>query len=341
MSATLEIDELSVVYGRRRKRGAIAAVDGVSLVVEEATTFGLVGESGSGKTTVGRAVLGLIKPSGGRITVAGGPVRQLSLRAAVEQGKNAQVVFQDPTGSLNPARLILDSLREPIRIHAHLKRSAAVRAAEELASQVSLPPAVLRRLPHELSGGQSQRAAIARALAPEPRLVVCDEPVTALDVSTQAQVVNLLIDLQRERGMAYLFISHDIAVVRHVSHRIGVMYAGRIVEMGESGPLTEAPAHPYTQALLAAIPVPDPARQRERRELRRAMAVGGGDDQPPAVGGCPYRLRCRWASELCAIEAPTLRDLGHDHLVACHRAEEVAALAARATAAPTRTSPIR
>jgi oligopeptide/dipeptide ABC transporter ATP-binding protein len=301
----------------------VVAVDRLSLNIEEGTTFGLVGESGSGKTTVGRAVLGLIRPASGRISVAGEPVRHLALRAAVAQGKKAQVVFQDPAGSLNPARLVLDTLREPLRIHGRLKREASTRAAEALGGQVSLAPGMLRRLPYQLSGGQNQRAAIARALAPGPRLVVCDEPVTALDVSTQAQVVNLLVDLQHRSGVAYLFISHDISVVRHVSHRIGVIYAGRLVEVGESSSVSDSPSHPYTQALLAAIPVPDPARQRERRAGRRSLLGTAADDALPADGGCSYRLRCPWADEVCQRVDPELQSVTEDHLVACHHAERV------------------
>lgn len=321
MTAVLEVEDLTVVYGRRsRRRAPVVAVDRVTFSIEEGTTFGLVGESGSGKTTVGRAVLGLVKPTTGRVTVAGRRVRQLSLQAVIEQGRNAQVVFQDPVGSLNPARRIVDAVREPIRIHAGLRRDAAIAAADELGAQVSLAPAVLRRLPHQLSGGQCQRAAIARALAPKPKLVVCDEPVTALDVSTQAQVVNLLADLQEETKVAYLFVSHDISVVRHISDRIGVMYAGRLVEIGDRAAVADAPAHPYTGALLAAVPVPDPERQRARREQRRSAKAGSRDDQPPAVGGCPYRARCPLATDVCAAEEPSLRTLPDGRLVACHHA---------------------
>ncbi len=333
MSSVLVVEDLTVVYGRRR-RGRVVAVDRLSLQIEEGTTFGLVGESGSGKTTVGRAVLGLVRPASGRILVDGGPVQHLALRAAIEQGKKAQVVFQDPTGSLNPARLVLDTLREPLRIHERLKRDASTRAAEALGEKVSLAPGMLRRLPYQLSGGQNQRAAIARALAPTPRLVVCDEPVTALDVSTQAQVINLLVDLQRQTRVAYLFISHDISVVRHVSHRIGVMYAGRLVEVGDASSVSTSPSHPYTQALLAAVPVPDPARQRERRSRRRALAGAAVDDALPATGGCPYRLRCPWTDEVCQRVEPQLRPVGEDHLVACHHAERAVLAGQSAEPAP-------
>lgn len=326
MTATLEVENLTVRYRRRGGRlRSLVAVDRVSFNVEQGTTFGLVGESGSGKTTVGRAVLGLVKPASGSIKVSGQGVRQLSFRAEIEQARNAQVIFQDPVGSLNPARRIIDTLREPLRIHAHLDRAASMKAAEELGEQVSLPPSLLRRLPHQLSGGQCQRVAIARALAPRPRLVVCDEPVTALDVSTQAQVVNLLADLQAETGVALLFISHDISVVRHMSHRIGVMYAGRIVEMGDAATVADQAAHPYTKALLAAIPVPDPLEQRKRREARRTEGSVFGEDQQPASGGCPYRMRCPWETQICATDEPPLKSISDGHLVACHNAESVIA----------------
>ncbi len=324
MTSVLEVEDLTVVYGRRsRRREPVVAVNRVTFSVEEGTTFGLVGESGSGKTTVGRAILGLIRPTAGRVTVAGSRVRPLSLRAAVAQGRSAQVIFQDPLGSLNPARRVVDSVSEPIRIYGGLRGDAAIVEVERLGTQVNLPPTLLRRLPHQLSGGQCQRAAVARAIASRPKLVVCDEPVTALDVSTQAQVINLLADLQEETDVAYLFISHDISVVRHVSDRVGVMYAGQLVEVGDCSAITDRPTHPYTRALLLAVPMADPKQQRGRRDERRAVAVGADDLRQPVTEGCPYRLRCPMATTICAAEAPALRPLADGRLVACHHASEV------------------
>lgn len=319
--AILSVEGLSVAYpGARRglRRMPVRAVREVSFDVAEGETFGLVGESGSGKSTIGRAVLGLVRPTAGRVLLAGRQVAGASRAEALGLRKAAQVVFQDPAASLNPARTIVASLGEPLRLHRGMRGDAATAEAGSLCRQVSLSDELIRRLPAELSGGQRQRAAIARALAPHPRLIVCDEPITALDVSTQAQVVNLFVDLQDDTGVALLFISHDLSVVRHIAQRVGVMFAGHLVEAGDTATVCGSPSHPYTRALLASVPVADPVRQRERRlarqqEMRGAVSEPGSDSV-----GCPYVARCPRADGICRAVAPSLDPLPDGRLVACH-----------------------
>lgn len=318
----LHVEHLDVIYpGSRRglRREPMRAVNDVSFDVSAGETLGLVGESGAGKSTVGRAILGLIRPTGGRVLIDGKDVARGGRHYTLAQRAVAQVVFQDPTASLNPARTIGDTLGEPLRIHRRLRRGASRRAAMSLCQQVSLSPDMVSRLPSALSGGQRQRAAIARALAPEPRLIVCDEPVTALDVSTQAQVVNLLADLQDQTGVALLFISHDLSVVRHLAQRTGVMYAGNLVETGPTNLVCGAPAHPYTHALLASVPVADPIRQRRRRQERQDAAASTEPAQSRRIDvGCPYAPRCPRATDICRATAPPLVPFGDGRSVACY-----------------------
>ncbi|TDC98371.1 ATP-binding cassette domain-containing protein [Actinomadura sp. 7K507] len=267
----LDIDGLRVAYpGRGFRARPLEVLHGVSLTVAEGETLGVVGESGSGKTTIGRAVLGLVKTSGGRVRIRGRDVTHASAKERRALARDVQVVFQDPYTSLNPSLTIGDILSEPLVVQGASTKDARERV-RSLLDQVGLPEDAPERLPREFSGGQRQRVAIARALAPEPRLIVCDEPVSALDLSTQARVLDLFIDIQRRTGVAYLFISHDLAVVRHVSHRVCVVYRGDIVETGPATAVTSEPDHPYTRRLLLAAPVADPDEQERRRAERRRL----------------------------------------------------------------------
>lgn len=269
----LEVTDLRLSYpGQGFRARPVEILHGVTLTVAEGETLGLVGESGSGKTTIGRALLGLVEPSGGSITFAGRDVTRLSAKERRSLARDVQVVFQDPYTSLNPALTIGDILSEPLIVQGVTARDARTRVGD-LLDRVGLPADAAQRLPHEFSGGQRQRVAIARALAPEPRLIVCDEPVSALDLSTQARVLDLLIDIQRRTGVAYLFISHDLAVVRHISHRVAVLYRGDVVETGPANKVTSAPKHPYTRRLIMASPVADPVEQARRRAERHRLAA--------------------------------------------------------------------
>jgi len=272
-TSLLDVTDLRVAFtGRGFRPKSIEVLHGVSLSIAEGETLGVVGESGSGKTTIGRAVLGLVKPSGGRITFQGSDITHASPKDRRILSKDIQVVFQDPYTSLNPSLTIGDTLSEPLIVQGAAAREARTRV-QKLLDQVGLPRDAAERLPREFSGGQRQRVAIARALAPEPKLIVCDEPVSALDLSTQARVMNLFIDIQRQTGVAYLFISHDLAVVRHISHRVSVVYRGDIVETGPADLVTSTPEHPYTQKLLLAAPIADPVEQEKRRAERHRLAA--------------------------------------------------------------------
>ena len=299
------------VFGRRA--GEVRAVDGVSFAVAPGETLGLVGESGCGKSTVGRAALKLVEPTSGRIVVAGADVTGLSPRAMWEHRRRIQTVFQDPYSSLHPRLSAGAIVGEPMENYGLSRGRETEERVAALFQRVGLRPEAMRKYPHEFSGGQRQRLGIARALAVRPEIIVADEPVSALDVSVQAQVLNLLIDLQEEYGLAFLFVSHDLAVMRHISHRIAVMYLGRIVELADKRTLFRQPLHPYTEALLSAAPIPDPARKRRRVVLQ-------GDVPSPAnpPPGCRFHTRCPYAVARCRSEDPPLREVAPGQHVACH-----------------------
>ncbi len=301
-----------------KNMGSVRAVDGLSFDVQAGETLSLVGESGCGKSTTGRVILRLIEPTRGSVRFDGEDVFALDKSQLRRLRREMQIIFQDPYASLNPRMTVGEIIGEPLKIHnlaEGAKKSARVR---ELLEQVGLSAWHERRYPHEFSGGQRQRIGIARALAVEPKLIVCDEPVSALDVSVQAQVVNLLEDLQKRLGLSYLFIAHDLSVVRHVSDRIAVMYLGKIVELAETRTMFAMPRHPYTQALLSAIPVPDPTAPRERLLLEGD--VPSPLNPPP---GCRFHTRCSHARERCRVEEPVFEDLGNGNFVACHFHREI------------------
>ena len=296
----------------RRRVGTVHAVDGVSFSLGVGETLGLVGESGCGKSTVARSVLRLVEPTSGSIRIDGKDITHLSKSELRPIRRSLQIVFQDPFASLNPRMTAGDIVGEPLGVHGMASGSEKRARVAKLFDQVGLRPDQMKNYPHQFSGGQRQRICIARALALGPRLIVCDEPVSALDVSIQAQVINLLIDLQRVHGLSYLFIAHDLAVVAHISHRVAVMYLGRIVEIADKSELFRNPRHPYTQALLASVPAADP------RSKRFKPLVDG--DVPSPVNppsGCAFHTRCRYAIDRCKVERPRLRDAGEGHQVAC------------------------
>jgi oligopeptide/dipeptide ABC transporter ATP-binding protein len=303
----LTVEDLRVWFPL--ERGVVRAVDGVSFALRRGETLGLVGESGSGKSTVARSVVGLVRPTGGSIRFDGTELAGASHAEYRPLRRRLQMVFQDPYASLNPRMTVASIVGEPLAIHG--LRSGAERDGRvvELLTLVGLDPSMRRRYPHEFSGGQRQRVGLARALAVEPELVLLDEPVSALDVSVQAQVLNLLEDLKRRIGLTYLFIAHNLAVVRHMSDRVAVMYLGRIVELADRDALYAAPAHPYTRALLSAVPVPDPVVEIPSPTVEHV--------------GCPFRSRCAQAVERCAAQAPRLAEHAPGHWSACHLAEPV------------------
>ena len=323
MSALLKVDKLVKHFPVRqhlfgRQTAVVHAVDGVSFELNAGETMALVGESGCGKSTVGRLLLRLLDATSGTVTFEGENLMALPPDSLRAKRRDMQMIFQDPYSSLNPRMTVQQTLTEPLGLHGLAKGRQRERAAE-LLDLVGLAPQYLQRYPHEFSGGQRQRIGIARALAVEPKLIVCDEAVSALDVSIQAQVVNLLQDLQRRLGLAYVFIAHDLAVVKHIASHVAVMYLGQIVEYADKRSLFVRPRHPYTQALLSAIPIPEPGLKRERLLLQGDVP---NPINPPS--GCRFRTRCPYARERCAQEVPELRST-QGHSVACHFWEDIPA----------------
>ena len=297
----------------RRTTGHVYAVDGVSFSIKRGQTLGLVGESGCGKSTVARAVIRLIEPTSGEVRILGRDILSLSKDEMRASRRQAQIIFQDPFSSLNPRMSAGEIVGEPLLVHNIGNSKERQEKVAALFDRVGLRASQMNSLPHQFSGGQRQRIGIARALALDPQLIIGDEPVSALDVSIQAQVINLLMDLQEEKNLSYLFIAHDLAVVEHISHRVAVMYLGRIVEHAEKRALFANPQHPYTEALLAAVPIPNPRIKRQKRLVQGD--VPSPINPPP---GCHFHTRCPYATEQCTIEVPPLVEVAPDHWAACH-----------------------
>ncbi len=313
MPPLISVEELRVHYLSDKR--SLKAVDGISFSLHEGKTLGLVGESGCGKSTTGKAVLQLEQPTGGKILFRGTDLALMSSKELFAFRRESQMIFQDPYASLNPRMTAGDIIAEPLDIHRLEKGSQRTTRIHELLQLVGLSPHLASRFPHEFSGGQRQRIGIARALAVRPRFIVCDEPISALDVSVQAQIINLLKSLQEEMGIAYLFITHDLRVVKYLSTEIAVMYLGHIVESAPTEELYKNPAHPYTQALLAAIPLPDPVQERKRNRIVLKDEVPSPYAPPP---GCVFCTRCPFAQPICQTERPVMRQIASAHYAACH-----------------------
>lgn len=299
----------------RRQVGAVKAVDGLTFNVYRGETLGLVGESGCGKSTTGRAILQLHRPTAGVVEFEGKDLVRMKGEELRHMRRRMQMIFQDPYASLNPRMTVGEIIGEPLIVHGIMTKKETENRVEELLALVGLNPAYANRYPHEFSGGQRQRVGVARALALQPALIVCDEPISALDVSIQAQVVNLLEDLQGQFGLTYLFIAHDLSMVRHISNRIAVMYLGVMVELADRDELYANALHPYTQALLSAVPIPDPVAEEKRR---RQILQGEIPSPINPPSGCRFRTRCPLAADICAQERPAWREVGTEHFVACH-----------------------
>ena len=294
----------------------LKAIDGVDFDIMPGETLGIVGESGCGKSTLGRAVLQLIRPTGGSVIWMGEEIAGLGTRRMRPRRREMQIIFQDPLASLDPRMTIGQIVGEPLRtFNPGMPREESRTRVKDMLAKVGLSPQMINRYPHEFSGGQCQRIGVARAMILKPRLIVCDEPVSALDVSIQGQIINLLMELQNEFGVALIFISHNLAVVRHISHRIMVLYLGRVMELADRDTLYRAPRHPYTKALISAVPIPDPDLERGKQ---RMVLTGDLPSPLSPPSGCVFRTRCPMAVERCAQEAPALEDAGPDHRVACH-----------------------
>lgn len=302
-------------YFKVGKNATLKAVDDVSFVIKKGETLGLVGESGCGKTTCGRTVMGLYSATGGEVLFDGVEIHGLNKKAKKDFARRAQIIFQDPYASLNPRMTVGDIIGEGIDIHNLYTGQERTNRIYKLLELVGLNKEHASRFPHEFSGGQRQRIGIARALAIEPDFIVCDEPISALDVSIQAQIVNLLIKLQKELGLTYLFIAHDLSMVKHISDRVGVMYLGTMVELASSKNLYDKPLHPYTQALLSAIPIPDPETERNRQRIMLEGEVPSPINPKP---GCRFAARCRYTKPICTEATPEFKEVEKDHFVACH-----------------------
>jgi oligopeptide transport system ATP-binding protein len=304
----------------KRRLGIVRAVDGVRLSIQEGEVLGIVGESGCGKSTLGRTIVQLIPPTAGTVVLEGRNLNQLHGQELRRARRDFQMIFQDPYASLNPRLNVFDTLVEAIRTHKKVPRRELRQRVTALMQKVGLVPRTMKKYPHEFSGGQRQRIAIARALAVEPKLIIADEPVSALDVSIQAQIINLLVLLRHEMKLTLIFISHDLSVVKHISDRIGVMYLGKIVELGEARAVLEKPLHPYTKALISAVPIVDPTREHARKRI----VLPGDPPSPmnPPVG-CRFHPRCSYMIDACKAEVPPLVDWGGNHFAACIRVAEI------------------